>query len=112
MTPAPRILVIRRDNIGDLVCTTPLLSALRAHFPDAWLGALVNSYNAPVLTGNSDLSKVIAYTKLKHIDAGQSAWRLLGARFSDLWKLRRMKLDTVVLATTAPSARCVPCRRS
>ena len=105
MTPAPRILVIRRDNIGDLVCTTPLFSALREHFPDAWLGALVNSYNAPVLTGNSDLSKVIAYTKLKHVDAGQSAWRLLGARFSDLWKLRRMKLDTVVLATTTPSAR-------
>jgi len=25
----PRILVIRRDNIGDLVCTTPLLAALR-----------------------------------------------------------------------------------
>jgi len=105
VTPAPRILVIRRDNIGDLVCTTPLFSALRARFPDAWLGALVNSYNAPVLAGNDDLSKVIAYTKVKHIDASQSAWRLLGARFSDLWRLRRMKLDSVILATSAVSAR-------
>ena len=26
---APKILVIRRDNIGDLVCTTPLIAALR-----------------------------------------------------------------------------------
>jgi len=105
VTPAPRILVIRRDNIGDLVCTTPLFSALRARFPEAWLGALVNSYNAPVLAGNEEVSKVIVYTKLKHVDAGQSAWRLLGARFSDLWRLRRMKLDTVVLATTSVSAR-------
>jgi heptosyltransferase-3 len=105
VSQSQRILVVRRDNIGDLVCTTPLINAIRARFPDAWLGALVNSYNAPVLAGNGDLSKVIAYTKLKHIDASQSAWRLLGARFSDLWKLRRMKLDTVVLATTSPSAR-------
>ena len=105
MTSVQRILVVRRDNIGDLVCTTPLISALRTRFPDAWLGALVNSYNAPVLAGNGDLSKVFAYTKLKHLDAGQSAWRLLGARFSDLWRLRRMKLDSVVLATTSNSAR-------
>jgi len=28
--PAPRILILRRDNIGDLVCTTPLIDALRA----------------------------------------------------------------------------------
>ena len=31
----PKILVIRRDNIGDLVCTTPLISALRRRFPEA-----------------------------------------------------------------------------
>ena len=35
-----RILVVRRDNIGDLVCTTPLFAALRRQYPQAWLGAL------------------------------------------------------------------------
>ena len=30
---SPRILIVRRDNIGDLVCTTPLIDALRARFP-------------------------------------------------------------------------------
>ena len=43
------VLVVRRDNIGDLVCTTPLFTALRRRYPDAWIGALVNSYNAAVL---------------------------------------------------------------
>ncbi len=55
--PPRRILVIRRDNIGDLLCTTPLLSALRRRFPEAWIGALVNSYTAPVLAGNPDVER-------------------------------------------------------
>lgn len=41
-----KILIIRRDNIGDLICTTPLFEAIRQHYPDAYLAALVNSYNA------------------------------------------------------------------
>jgi len=94
-----RILVVRRDNIGDLVCTTPLFSALRRRYPGAWIGALVNSYNAAVLDGNSDLDSVVVYTKLKHLDPGQSALRTLAHRIRSLWELRRRRLDCVVLAT-------------
>jgi len=100
MSEIRSILVVRRDNIGDLVCTTPLLSALRRRFPVAWLGAWVNSYNAPVLEGNPDLDEVCAYTKLKHLDERQSALRTLGARLAQLWSLRQRRLDCVVLATT------------
>jgi len=92
------ILVVRRDNIGDLVCTTPLLAALRRRYPAAWIGALVNSYNAAVLERNPDLDSVVVYTKLKHLDPGQSALRILGRRIADLWALRRRRLDCVVLA--------------
>jgi heptosyltransferase-3 len=93
-----RILVIRRDNIGDLVCTTPLLAGLRQRFPDAWLGALVNSYNAPVLERNPDVDEVIPYTKLKHAEDGK-AIAALGSRVASLWRLRRMDIHCVVLAT-------------
>jgi heptosyltransferase III len=95
-----RILVIRRDNIGDLVCTTPLIAALRRRYPGGWIGALVNSYNAPVLEGNPDVDEVIAYTKLKHLENGESALTAIGRRLADTWRLRRMRLDAVVLATT------------
>jgi ADP-heptose:LPS heptosyltransferase len=95
-----RILVVRRDNIGDLVCTTPLLSALRRRFPQGWIGALVNNYNAPVLAGNPDLSKVVAYTKLKHLAGGDSALRAFGGNVASFWGLRRLHLDSVLLATT------------
>lgn len=96
-----RILVVRRDNIGDLVCTTPLLSALRQRFPQAWLGALVNDYNAPVLLGNEDLNEVVSYRKLKHLDEAESALASLRARIRSFWSLRRTRLDYMVLATPA-----------
>ena len=93
------ILVVRRDNIGDLVCTTPLVTALRRRYPQAWIGALVNSYNAPVLDRNPDLDRVVVYTKLKHLASGDSALGTLARRAAELWALRRRRLDCVVLAT-------------
>ena len=94
-----KILVVRRDNIGDLVCTTPLLAGLRRRHPAAWIGALVNSYNAPVLDRNPHLNAVFAYQKLKHLEPGASALASLARRVGMLWRLRRMRLDVVVLAT-------------
>lgn len=109
MTPrqTPRILVIRRDNIGDLVCTTPLIHALRQHFPEGWIGALVNSYNAPVLAGNGDLDEVFVYTKAKHRTDGESLVGIFWRRFLMLWRLRRMGLDDVIIATPLPLPRMV-----
>ena len=103
----PKILVIRRDNIGDLICTTPLIHALRRHFPDGWLGALVNSYNAPVLDGNPDLDEVFVYTKTKHRGSGQSLPAILWQRLRMMHRLRRMQLDDVIIATTSPQPRVV-----
>lgn len=60
-------LIVRPDNIGDLVLTTPLIRAMRETFPEAWIGALVNSYNVAVLSGNPNLNAVYAYQKLKHV---------------------------------------------
>jgi len=99
-----RILVVRRDNIGDLVCTTPLFSALRKRFPEAWIGALVNSYNAPVLRGNPDVSEILAYRKLKHREAGDTLLSSVWTRFRLIAALRRMKLDYVLLAGNAARA--------
>lgn len=101
----PKILIIRRDNIGDLVCTTPLLRALRQRFPDAWLGALVNSYNAPVLAGNPDLDGIFVYTKAKHRAAGESLASILWQRWRMMRELKAMRLDDVILATTVVQPR-------
>ena len=100
-----RILVLRRDNIGDLVCTTPLIRALRARFPEAEIHALVNSYTAPVLDGLTELDAVHAYTKLKHRAPGESIAGAYLRRLALLWRLRRKRFDWAILAAPGDQPR-------
>lgn len=96
-----KILVIRRDNIGDLVCTTPLFAVLRQHYPAARIDALVNSYNGPVLAGNPDLDHVYVYSKYKHVAATQLRITWLRDRLALLWQLRCQKFDLIILAKSS-----------
>lgn len=99
-----KILVIRRDNIGDLVCTTPLLMALRGRHPDAWIGVLTNSYCAPVLAGHPAIDEVFVYRKAKHREPGQSLPAAYLERLAMIWRLRRLAVDRVILAAPARQA--------
>lgn len=94
----PKILVIRRDNIGDLVCTTPAIAALRERYPDAEIAALVNSYNAEVLRGNPNLDHVFVYQKLKHAGGLASRFKAVAERLKLIARLRRWKPDVSILA--------------
>jgi ADP-heptose:LPS heptosyltransferase len=96
------VLVLRRDNIGDLVCTTPLIAALRAQLPGAWLGALVTSYNAEVLQGNPALDEVFVYEKLKH-RAG-SLLSHLRTRRREMSRVRERGIDCVLVPAPSPRA--------
>jgi len=94
---APRILVIRRDNIGDLVCTTPLIRSLRAQLPRARIAALATRYNAPALAGNPDLDAAYAYTKAKHRAEGESVLGVYARRVRLAFELRRERFDWALL---------------
>ncbi len=94
-----KILVFRRDNIGDLVVTIPVFSALRERFPDARIEALVNSYNGPVLERHPDVDAVHAYTKTKHSESRWDAFTDWTGRLSQWAALRRERFDHVVLAS-------------
>jgi len=95
----PRILVIRRDNIGDLVCTTPLIFALRERFPRAHIAALVNTYNEAVLSGNPAVDAVYAYEKGKHRGEKRSIISVYAGRLKLMMSLRRENFDYAILAT-------------
>lgn len=101
--PLNSILVIRRDNIGDLVCTLPLITALRRKYPKARIEALVNSYNCDVLEGQPDLNAVHAYSKGKH-RADESLLGVYWRRFKLLWSLRG-RFDCVILAAPGEQPR-------
>ena len=97
--PAPlRILVIRRDNIGDLICTTPLLCALRQHFPEASLSVLVSSYNVAVLDGNHDIDEVFVFLKRHQKSHGYGFLSILWHRWQLVNTLRKRKFDYILLA--------------
>jgi ADP-heptose:LPS heptosyltransferase len=61
-----RILVVRKDNIGDVLCTTPALRALHRAFPGAHLTILVAEHCRAAVERNPDLDEVLTYTKAKH----------------------------------------------
>ncbi|WP_083460611.1 glycosyltransferase family 9 protein [Gulbenkiania mobilis] len=96
----PSILVIRRDNIGDLVCTTPLLDALRQHFPGSRIAVVVNSYNAQVLDEHPAVNRVYVYTKLKHRRPGQSLMATVWQRLCMYRALRRERFDYAIVASS------------
>ncbi len=95
----PRILVIRRDNIGDLVCTTPLIAALRERYPDGHIAAFVNTYNQAVLAGNPAIDAVYAYEKGKHRGKKRSIVSVYVDRLRLIMRLRKEKFDYAILAT-------------
>jgi heptosyltransferase-3 len=101
---ALKILVIRRDNIGDLVCTTPLIGALRRRYPRAHIAALVNTYNRQVLDGHPDLDAVYAYAKAKHRLPGKSRAAIYWDKLVLMLKLRAQRFDYVLLASPHPGA--------
>lgn len=90
-------LVIRRDNIGDLVCTTPMIRGLREHFPKARLSVLVNSYNRPVVENNPDIDAVYAYMKAKHREKGRSVLSVYWDRLQLMRELRRQHFDYAII---------------
>nr|WP_294864071.1 glycosyltransferase family 9 protein [uncultured Pseudogulbenkiania sp.] len=99
-----RILVIRRDNIGDLICTTPLLQLLRDGYPDARIDLLVNDYNAPVVMEGQPVDTVHIYRKAKHRHANEPKLAIWWQTFKLILLLRRQKYDFAILAGSTYSA--------
>jgi ADP-heptose:LPS heptosyltransferase len=57
------ILIIRRNNIGDMVCAIPILRTMRREFPQSHITVLADSTNAGIIEGASFIDKVIIYRK-------------------------------------------------
>ena len=53
-----RILVIRRNRMGDMICTLPLLNALRQRFPAAYLRVVCDALGEPVARASGAVDDV------------------------------------------------------
>ncbi|MEQ8188631.1 MAG: glycosyltransferase family 9 protein [Candidatus Eremiobacterota bacterium] len=60
-----KILVIRIDRIGDLVCTVPAIKSVKNHYPGAVITALLSSCNASLLADTGLVDEIIVWYKGK-----------------------------------------------
>ncbi|MFC1666777.1 lipopolysaccharide heptosyltransferase II [Candidatus Omnitrophota bacterium] len=90
-----RILIIRTDRIGDVVLSTPVITATRTAFPDAYIAVMVSAETKEIVTGNPHLNEVILYDKrLKH----RGIFQTLG--FAMRLKTKRFDLALILHSTT------------
>ncbi|WP_145530187.1 glycosyltransferase family 9 protein [Yersinia alsatica] len=94
-----RILVIRIDFLGDMICTTAFLHALKQRWPLAEIHVLANKYNREALSRNPDVSVVHTYVYSKQCERNQKAGRVQAIfdRLALIWQLRRLRFDLLVI---------------
>lgn len=87
MNLGPKVLVIRLGLLGDMVCTTPMLEAIKKHFPDGRLCLLSNTYNRPVIARNPFIDQIYTYIHSK--DRQRNPRPGFFASLIDAWQLKR-----------------------
>ena len=53
-----KVLVTKRDKLGDLLLATPMLAQLKRALPGVEVHLLANDYNAWVMEGHTDIDRV------------------------------------------------------
>ncbi|MCC6395683.1 MAG: hypothetical protein IT282_01605, partial [Bacteroidetes bacterium] len=97
-----RILVIRQHNqLGDMLCVTPLLRALREKFPGCHLALMTSPVNYDVMLHNRSLDEVLNFDKRAFLDNR-------GLHLVALWRfirsLRSRRFDLVLVPATVSTS--------
>ncbi len=100
-----KILVVKRDKIGDLLLTTPLLAHLKAALPDAAIHVLANDYNAWVVAGNPDVERVWVYRRTRH--AGRVRIGAAAGQLRQFFGLIGERFDVAIAAGGEESPRAI-----
>lgn len=72
-----KILLVRNDNIGDAVLSTPVLQAIKEQYPSCFVGVLCAGYSKEAFLENPYIDRLFVYEKAKHhkgILAKLAAW--------------------------------------
>jgi heptosyltransferase-2 len=85
-----KILVCRTDRMGDVILSTPVLSALRRSFPEAHIAMLVRPYTKELVEGNPNINELIIYDQVNE-HAGYKGIALLAKQ------IREKKFDLAIV---------------
>ncbi len=83
-----RFLVVRTDRIGDVILSTPVLTALRRRYPTAHIAMLIKPYTYQVVQGHPHLDQILLTS---------SGERFLTVFFQLLKKIKSQRFDAVLL---------------
>jgi ADP-heptose:LPS heptosyltransferase len=103
--PFMKILILKRDKIGDMLLTTPMLAHLRQSMPDAEIHVLANDYNAWVVQENSNVDRLWVYRRSK-IGRTLRIGAVIHQMFLSVW-LRLQRFDVVIAANGDESDRAI-----
>jgi len=100
-----RILIVKRDKIGDLLLTTPMIAHLKAARPDAQIHVLANDYNAWVLEGNRHVDRLWIYRRVRQ--GGRLSLAAAWQQIVQSAALRREGFDFAIVANGDESPRAI-----
>ena len=100
-----KILVIKRDKLGDLLLATPMLAHLRASLPQAEIHLLANDYNAWVVDGNTDIDLRWVYRRVR--SDGRVSLSAALQFMTQGYALRRERFDWTIVANGEDSPRAI-----
>lgn len=100
-----KVLVIKRDKIGDLLLTTPLLAHLKASVPGIETHLLANDYNAWVVKDNPHVDRLWVYRRVRH--GGRLSLSAALGWLRQGPALRRERYDWVIVANGDESPRAI-----
>ena len=90
-----RVLIVKRDKLGDLLLTTPVLARLAGDVPNADIHVLANDYNAWVVHGHRALAHIWTYARAR--EAGRLRLRAALSQLPLFWQLRGQRFDYAIV---------------
>lgn len=106
--PMVKVLVVKRDKLGDLLLTTPLIEVLAEKLPELQIDIWAPSFAAFVVENHPSVHRV--WPMQKALDKSPMGLVQLVSSFVQIWKIRRQRYDWVICASGEVSTRAI--RRS
>lgn len=100
-----KVLILKRDKIGDMLLVTPMLEHLRRSLPQARIHMLANDYNAWVLDRNPNIDRLWVYPRVRH-GATLRPMAVL-TQLLQRFELKREKFDFAIAAGGVVSPRAI-----
>ena len=88
-----KILVVKRDALGDIISVTPFLEVLRKAYPDAHITYLVGSWSKAVLQNNPNIDDLVVTDS----DVWKSKFGIMKEGLRLISELKPGKFDTVFI---------------